>query len=281
MSRAALSVLCLCLPLTLHADDAPANKKPDVRLVVPEETRPEIKAIIKANASALASKRASERMKAAEVLGELAEEGRPVRRLLCRAMLDPVPGVRVAAADALRNIDPKIQKLAVSFVSDPPRLTNLLARIQAMEDEARLLTPLVAYSARQHASGAVSDSKGTLSQELAVLSHIARKDHAVCKQITSALGSKDRWVRKSAMVALTRMKHGKQAVLRIMRLLSVDTPDNRITAIEVLTALADRTTEETVLAAAFKQRYHPSEAVRQAVDKAVRELKSRAAKEAD
>src|SRR5262249_17989471 len=73
---------------------------PDVSLQIPEETRPEVKAILKANAISLSSRTAAERVKAAQVLGELGEQGKPARGLLCRAMLDPVTNVRVAAADA-------------------------------------------------------------------------------------------------------------------------------------------------------------------------------------
>src|SRR5439155_9665688 len=87
-------------------------------LVIPEDTRPEIRAILKENAANLRSNSVSARVKAAQVLGELKEEGKAVRRLLCQAMLDPYETVRVAAADALKNIDPKMQYLALSLCSE-------------------------------------------------------------------------------------------------------------------------------------------------------------------
>src|SRR5262249_24690500 len=91
---------------------------PEVSLQVPEETRPEVKAPIRANTNeVLSAKKAADRVKAAQVLGELGEQGKPARGVLCRAMLDPSADVRVAAADALKSIDPRIQFLAVALAT--------------------------------------------------------------------------------------------------------------------------------------------------------------------
>jgi hypothetical protein len=100
----AAAVVLANLAASAYAQAKPAPPKkdelPDVSLLIPEDARPELKAIIKDNALRLVSTKASERAKAAQVLGERGEEGKPIRVLLCRAMLDPVPEVRVAAADA-------------------------------------------------------------------------------------------------------------------------------------------------------------------------------------
>src|SRR5207245_6608740 len=157
---------------------------PDVSLVIPADTRPEVKAIIKENVINLRSKRVSERVKAAEVLGELKEEGKPVRGLLCRAMLDSSASVRVAAADALKNIDPKMQYLAVTLVSEKDfgRLATLLGNIQKLEDDGEPLAPLVADGAIRSAA---ANNANLLASELATLSHIARNDLPSCKLIAS------------------------------------------------------------------------------------------------
>src|SRR5207302_807006 len=84
--------VALFVSVTANAQKSKQGKKgqelPDVALVIPEDTRPEVRAIIKENVINLRSKKASERRKAAEVLGELKEAGKPVRGLLCLTMLD-------------------------------------------------------------------------------------------------------------------------------------------------------------------------------------------------
>jgi HEAT repeat protein len=247
---------------------------PEVSLVIPEDARPEVKAIIKNNALALSSKRTSERLKAAQVLGELGEAGKPVRGLLCRAMLDPVPAVRVASADALKNIDPKMQYLAVALMTEKNavQLTILLGKIQKLEDDGEPLAPLVASGAIAAASNGTNN---LLVPELMALSHIAYNDLAACKLIASALANRDTQVRAAALQGLIRMKHGKLAVPRIIALLKTDTSANRILAIEALAALADESTEEVIAGAIVAQRYHDEEIVRKAVETALNKLANR------
>jgi hypothetical protein len=274
------TLLTTAIAASAHAQ-APKSKQakrdndlPDVSLVIPEEARPEVKAIIKQNVLNLRSKKAAERAKAAEVLGELKEEGKPVRGLLCRAMLDPYENVRVAAADALKNIDPKMQYLAVTLVSekDPVRLTSLLGKIQKLEDEGEPLAFLVAHGAIRSAAANVNN---LLAPELATLSYIARNDLPSCNLIASALANRDFQVRADAMRGLARMKHGKLAVPKILALLKTDIPANRVIAIETLTALADPSTEEMIAETIAAQRYHAEETVRKAVEAALNKLQSK------
>jgi hypothetical protein len=74
--------VALFVPGTAKAQKTKQGKKgqelPDVALVIPEDTRPEVRAIIKENVINLRSKKASERRKAAEVLGELKEAGQGI-----------------------------------------------------------------------------------------------------------------------------------------------------------------------------------------------------------
>jgi HEAT repeat protein len=247
---------------------------PDVSLVVPEDARPEVKAIIKENALNLRSKKASERVKAAQVLAELKEDGKPVRGILCRAMLDQNVDVRVAAADALKSIDPKMQYLAVGLVTDDNSVgyAGFLTKIQQLEEDGEPLSPLVAQRA---ILGATAKNPPYLGQELTVLSHIAKNDRAAFALISSALGHDSAQVRQSAIQALPRMKHGALAVPALLRLLQADTTDNRIAAIQVLVALADKKTEETIAEAISAQRYHKEEKVRRAVDEALNKLENK------
>ncbi len=252
---------------------------PDTSLVPPEDASPAVKAIIRANVLALHSKRASERIQAARVLGGLAEEGKPVRRFLCGAMLDPVIAVRVAAADALKNIDPKMHYLAVVLATekvatgyDANRVVSLLKKIQKQEDDGEPLAPLVAFTVKFAAS---NGADALLLTALETLSHIGRKDLSSYKVIATALANRDRKVREVALKGLTRMKHGKLAVARILALLKVDTPANRIVAIETLTVLADESTEEIIADAIAAQRYYDDKEVRRAVETALNKLENK------
>ncbi|GEM_PF-4285811 len=281
----ALTLLALVVFSSANAQETKSDTKkqkvekkddlPDVSLVVPEDTSPELKATLKSNALALGSKRPTERLRAAQTLGELGEKGKPVRGLLCRTMLlDPVPDVRVAAADALKNIDSKIHYLAVALLKEKSSfgLIGLLARIQKLEEDGEPLAPLVAY-------GVIVASRNRnpplISAYLTALSHIARNDLAACKLVASALTNKDTTVRYTAVRELARMKHGKLAVPQIIALLKIDISANRIAAIATLTALSDESTEEVIAAAITAQRYHDDAAVRRAVEVALNKLENK------
>jgi HEAT repeat protein len=252
---------------------------PEVALVPPEETPPEVKAIIRANALALYSKDAFKRIEAARALGGLGEAGKPARRLLCGAMLDRVIAVRVAAADALKNIDPKMHFLAVTLTTekvatdvDAFRLVRLLEKIQKLEEDGEPLAPLVAYVVKFAAS---NGAHPLLTTALTTLSRIGRKDLSSYRVIATALTNRDPEIRAIALRGLARMKHGKLAVPRILVLLRLDTPPNRIAAIETLTALADESTEEILFDAIAAQRYHDDEGVRKAVETALNQLENK------
>jgi HEAT repeat protein len=281
MKRSTILAALLCFLITTsgHTQDAGSKQRkkddlPDVSLVIPEDTRPEVKAIIKANAKALSSKKASERMKAAQVLGELEEQGKPLRGLLCRAMLDPIPEVRTAAADALKNIDPKIQYLAVALVTEENKgkLDQLLTKLQKLEEDGEPLAPLVAHIA---IGIAAERSPYRLPNALTTLSHIAKRDLGACQLVASGLDNRDASVRLAALQGMTRMKHGRLAIPKMILLLKTDTAQNRIAVIQGLAALADETTEEIVTAAITSQRYHKDESVRRAVEIALNKLQNK------
>ncbi len=247
---------------------------PDTSLVPPPESPPGVKAIIRANALALYSKRASDRLQAARALGGLAEEGKPARRLLCGAMLDPVIAVRVAAADALKNIDPKMHYLAVVLATenDADRLSTLLGKIQKLEDDGEPLAPLVAYVVKFAASKGINT---LLTTALTTLSRIGKKDLSSYRVIATALTNRDPLIRAIALRGLARMKHGKLAVPRILALLKMDIPINRIAAIKALAALADESTEEIIAEAIATQRYHNDASVRRAVETALNKIENK------
>jgi hypothetical protein len=268
---------------------------PDVSLQVPEDARPELKAILVAQALDLVSKNARDRIKAASVLGGLGEQAGPARGVLCRAMLDPNPAVRVASADALKSIDPKIHFLAVALLVDRDsaqagKRLAVLKQIQALKDDGWPLAALVAVDARGRAAALAAivavdargrvraartggDETALLIADLKALGAIARKDLAGARLVAAALGSGSAEIRHAAIVALRDMKHGKLALRRILALLRVESAANRAAAIETVAALADESTEEMIAAAVAGQRYHESEAVRRAVEVALNKLR--------
>jgi HEAT repeat protein len=260
---------------------APAKEDdvPDVALVPPEETSTEMKRFIRVTALALSSPRASERLQAARTLGELGEQAREARRPLCAAMLDSHTAVRVAAADALKSIDPRMHYLAVVLAtekvtneSDANRVAALLKRIQNLDDDGEPLAPLVAYVVKFSAANGTND---LLITSLTTLSRVGRKDLSSFRVVASALGHRDHYVRTIALRGLARMKHGKLAVARILALLRIDIPVNRVAAIETLVAVADESTEEIIAEAIHAQRYHNDEIVRRAVEAAENKLENK------
>jgi hypothetical protein len=284
-----LAILCVTLSTPSFAqkdkpkpmkEDAPAKQQkkeddlPDVAFQVPEETPAEVKAVIKDNALRLFAKQPSERVKAAQVLGELGEKGKPVRILLCRTMLDSDATVRVAAADALKSIDPKMQFLAVALLTEENSVKRqeLFQKIKKLEDDGAPLSPLIAHFVVQ---SAVAKDDAGLIQLITVLGSIARNDLAACEVIASALDNKSQAVRQTALKELPRMKHGKLVVNKIILLLNIDVAENRIAAIEALAALADDSTEEILAVAIAGQRYHKEESVRKAVEVGLNKLQNR------
>jgi HEAT repeat protein len=274
-----IAIVCLVFGIAADAQTTKSKQKkkedlPDVSLQIPDETRPEVKAIIKDNVIALSSSKPSDRIKAAHVLGELGEQGKPVRRLLCRAMLDNFTGVRVAAADALKNIDPKIQYLAVSYVSEKSESIrgDLLRKIEALKEDGEPLTPLVEKSAKMSAQ---APHVGLLAQEITTLGAIAKNDLSTAKLIISALNNTDRSVRHSSLQVLGGMKHGRLATSKIMKLIKTDYPDNRIAGIRALADLVDPSNEEIVTDAIAGQRYHEEESVRKAVEEALNKIQNK------
>jgi len=274
-----IAIVWLVFAIVVNAQTPKSKQKkkedlPDVSLQIPDETRPEVKAIIKDNVIALSSSKQSDRIKAAHVLGELGEQGKPVRRLLCRAMLDNFTGVRVAAADALKNIDPKIQYLAVSYVSEKNEggRGELLRKIEALKEDGEPLTPLVEKSAK---TSAQAPQVGLLAQEITTLSAIAKNDPSIARLIRSALDNADSSVRYSALQALGGMKHGRLAISKIIKLIKNDNAENRIAGIRVLANLVDESTEEIVTDAITDQRYHEVEGVRKAVEEALNKIQNK------
>jgi HEAT repeat protein len=228
---------------------------------------PAVRALLISNAIDLKSKDRKVRSKAAIALGELGEQAKPARGLLCRAMLDYYPEVRVAAADALKNIDPKLQYLAVALVTEKSlsQQNHFLQQIEKLGEDGEPLTPLV-----------VPIAKGVvLPQALTTLSGIAKNDLETYKLVDSALDNLSEGVRLSAIRAVGRMKHGRRSIPKILNLIAFDSTSNRLAAIETVVAMADESTEEVIATAIAGQRYHHDERIRKAVEIALNKLQQK------
>jgi HEAT repeat protein len=191
-------------------------------------------------------------------------------------MLDSVPAVRVAAADALKSIDPKMQYLAVGLATaeSSNQRRALFLQIKKLETDGEPLAVLVAYYTIVQA-GENSPDTQMIQEGMATLGSIARNDMVSCRLLATALENKNPDVRRVALQALATMKHGKQFVKKITALLVIDdVADNQVAAIRTLTALADASNEETIAEAIARQRYHKEEKVRQAVEFALNKLKN-------
>jgi HEAT repeat protein len=282
MPRIACAAACLIV-LVSHVHAQTGNKKaptkkdadlPNVALVIPEETRPEVKAILKEQVIALRSKKAADRKKGAEVLGELGVPAKPARRLLCGLLLDQSEPVRVAAADALKNIDTTLHQFAVELATGGGGLGNgtTIERIGELKDEGEPLTPLVYRATVQCVA---SNNVFALQKCITTLSRIARNDQDVCKIIMTGLSHSNADVRLTAVRVLPSMKHGKQAVPKLLALLRPDAGGGPGVVIVALAELSDPSNEETITKAISAQRYHQDPYVRKAVESSLNKIKAK------
>lgn len=277
-----LKVLSIIALASLIDNPSPQAKKkteaPDVSLVIPAETRPEIKAILNRAASDMRSADAKTRIRGAQMVGELKEEGKPIRQILCRRMLDPVPSVRVAAADALREIDPEIQRMAVDLTAARPETvtSRMLREVAKNGDAAEPLMPIIRNLADLWAASNARPStrEEMLNECITTLAAISPNDITVYRYLATALDNPDVDIRANAIQALMRMKHRVNAVPRLLGLLKAD-PPTRILVVQALAILADSSNEEVIEAGISKYRYDEKPEVRQAVEKAMNDLKQK------
>jgi hypothetical protein len=236
---------------------------------------------------------ASQRAKAARTLGKLGPEARAVRGLLVYRMLnrnERNEEVRVAAADALKNVDPRMHYLAVDLLTEknPFAIRALLDKVQALKEDAYPLSPIIAdfiYRLSESQSAVVPrqqpfiEAAADLAVALTVLSHIATQNEPAYKLIASKLKNPADAVRHSAIEGLARMKHGASAVKTLIGMLNprAEKPPNLIAVIETLVILAEPSTDEDIQKAINRAevKYHTDKSVRSAVEKAENDLENK------
>jgi hypothetical protein len=235
----------------------------------PEGPTAETKSILKLNLDNLASPRPADRAKAAAALGELGEKAMTARRPLCSAMLDVNEKVRVAAADALKKIDPEIQRLAVAIVINKDR-TAIQTACQ-LKENGEPLTPLIMDLAKPLLG--VTKGQSDLGLCIQSLAEIAPDDTAVNKLVLTCLISPNAHYRQVSLNVILKMKNKKQAVPQLLQIAKSDTEGLRIKAIQTLLELVDEDNQEKILKVIEGMRFDRSEAVRSAVDRAVEKLR--------
>jgi hypothetical protein len=132
-------------------------------------SRPRRSAILKTARNYLKSKKAEDRIKGVDMLGELESKAKTARRDLCEAMLDRASAkVRLAAADSLKKVDKDMAELAIEIGVEMD--SSALTRVAALKENGEPLTPLVMEYTKLVAGGTIKKSTWTKSDIAEVIS---------------------------------------------------------------------------------------------------------------
>lgn len=154
------------------------------------------------------SKQASERVKAAEQIGEYREKARGKTRELCAAMLDKSPAVRQAATEAVENVNPKFHAAVLPILVDS-QLSVRCKSIEALNGEKLDFNPAHAVPAlvyRFTASSTAYTSDSELVACVEVMTKIAPDDKEVISAVSTACQSRFENVRLAGIQCLALVK---------------------------------------------------------------------------
>ncbi len=269
------------------------------------EPSPEVKAIVKLQTTTLrTSKSATERKKAAEVLGALGKSGQLARRDLCQSMMDSSRNVRIAAADALKAIDESTYKLATAIYINVDQLalqkaatlglaaeplTPLLLRL-AENSSKTALSAATAYASTgksySQAASVVAYNVRLLEGCMAALAAAAPRDPHANKLIIHSLSfqlpnhrsrptyfdSESQRVRAAALVSLRSLANIKQALKPLQKVATSDVAKNRIAAIGLLASIHDADNGAAVRKTLEGVRFDNDETIRLAVEQALKKI---------
>ncbi|HJT78376.1 MAG TPA: hypothetical protein VJ739_14325 [Gemmataceae bacterium] len=248
-----------------------------------------IQSLLKTYMSSLRSRNFSERLKAAEGIGELGPKAKPARRALCEAMLDPNQRVRTAAADALKRVDPEMAELAISIYVNFS--VEAIGKAGQLKEDGEPLTPLVLEFAKQLATGTrgprdVGRGAGPpLPTCLVTLANIARQDEEANRLMIGLITFQNAryhafWgpyepVHHAAIVAVRDMKNAKRALAPLLVAARTDSETNRLEAIRSLEAIYDENNDKAIRQVLESMRFDKSEAIRKAVEDFMQRLKEK------
>jgi hypothetical protein len=244
-----------------------------------EELSPELKAFVSRFNDDIKSRTPAVRLSAYKSLGELGEKGRSLRRSLCQGMLDSSQGVRVAAADSLKKIDPEMGRIALGIAID--KNINQVGAAKELREKGEPLTPLILHFANSLTPVAGSGNsfqaqeaqgKFCVCMEAAVA--VGPKDPAVNKAVVAMLGNAVPRVRQCAVNQVEFLHNRKLALSAVLQLASNfrEQPGTRVKAVQVVPLLVDENSKEKARKAIEALRFDEHAAVRDAVDTALKKL---------
>lgn len=181
----------------------PTAKAPETK-----ESDEKSKALLRTLGKSLKSPNITDRINACNAIMELGEKARPATRLLCEAILDNNPKVRLAASDALEKVNPNLHAVAVPLIIDKAveQRIEALRKLHTMSGDASPAIPLVLWYGQHQQDGA-----GLLVVK--TLSAIGASDPLVTRQFSIALlNDKEPLIRKEIAKSLPMMAGAKQYV---------------------------------------------------------------------
>jgi len=248
------------------------------------EDSSETKAILKVLLTDLKSKKADDRIKGAQAIGELGAKGKSACRPLCEAMLDTHVKVRTAAADALKQVDNDLAELAVAIYINAD--IKAVQKATAMGADAEALCPLIYVFANQINGGIIKyDSIPARASPIATV-HLRTCLEALCRvapddpkvnamiisaislrQSPSVLAEDSAKIRNEAIILIRELKNKKQALKPLLFAAANDTDIVRSNAIVSLGAIYDADNDKIITKALEAMRFDKSESIRKVVDR--------------
>jgi len=107
---------------------------------------------------ALKAAKPIDRIKAAQELGKLGKRAKDAATPLCLAVVDPDPGVRRAALDALETVAPELQELVITLAMDGASLA-VCEKIRGMGEAGVPAARLIREQVRLTSAAAISDNR--------------------------------------------------------------------------------------------------------------------------
>lgn len=245
-----------------------------------DEDPPEVRAIASKLKDDLKSKTAGVRASAYKAMGELGDKGRSLRRTMCEGMLDKNDAVKTAAADALKQVDPDMAKLALGIYIN--RDIRAVAEAGDLGEKGEPLTPLVfalatSYSPMASAPGLTFEQREARRHLIIcvnALVAIAPADLAVNKAVITMLSNPVPDLRAGAVGKVTLLKNRKAALPALLNLAAspAEPVPTRVTALTSVPDCVDENTREAARKRVEALRFDQQPLVRDAVDNVLKKL---------
>lgn len=249
-----------------------------------DDLSPETKALVTKLKEDVRNRSAATRTAGYKSMGDLGKYGHVVRRTLCEGMLDPIIGVRTAAADALKQIDEPLYKDAtVIYIEKDVDRVEMVAR---QRGQAEPLVPLIMPMVVKLGPAASLPNPQPCPFERFQLAHVSL---ARCVRTLVAIAPDDELVNKTVLTMLTNAKEENRAVavdlveplknrkLAVTPLIALagslrELEGTRAKAILLLPVVADENTRAKARKAAEAVRFDEKRLVREAAEAALKQF---------